>query len=110
MKVSYSTKNWQEICMKQAIGVRMLGAPAAKKLRTLLANFDAAERLGDVPPIGNPHPLKGDRLGQFAFSIDKAKRVVIISVDDPCPVTADGAIDWTAVESVKIVFIGDYHE
>ncbi len=59
---------------------------------------------------GHPHPLRGDRQGQFAVRLDGGRRLVFRPTEDPPPLTADGATDWSQVTSITIVFIGDYHD
>ena len=60
--------------------------------------------------VGNPHPLKGDRLGQFALNLKGGVRLVFEPENDPVPYNEDGSIDWRNVSAVCIVFIGDYHD
>lgn len=36
--------------------------------------------------------------------------MVFRPTEDPPPLTADGATDWSQVTSITIVFIGDYHD
>ena len=59
---------------------------------------------------GRPHPLKGDRLGQFSVDLQGAVRLVFESSQDPIPRNADKSIAWNQVNKVRIVFIGDYHD
>ncbi len=59
---------------------------------------------------GRPHPLKGDRAGEFALDLEGAKRLVFQPDNDPIPLLEDGSIDWSKVTAVCIVFIGDYHD
>ena len=59
---------------------------------------------------GRPHPLKGNRLGQFALDLHGGVRLVFESSQDPVPKNADKSIAWNQVSKVRIVFIGDYHD
>jgi len=59
---------------------------------------------------GRPHPLKGDRLGQFALDLHRGVRLVFEPANDPVPQYLDGGIDWSQVTSARVVFIGDYHD
>jgi len=88
---------------------RQFGSPCAKKLRQRLSDLCAAETLTDVV-AGRPHPLKRDRLGQFALDLHGGTRLVFESADDPIPHLDDGSIAWHEVTKVRIVFIGDYHD
>lgn len=89
--------------------VKEFGAPCAKKLRTRLADLQAAETLEDIA-AGRPHPLKGDRLGQFSLDLHGGVHLVFESADEPIPTSDDGSIAWKQVTKVRIVFIGDYHD
>jgi len=89
--------------------MRKLGAANARKLRGRLADFQAAINLSEIH-IGKPHPLKGDREGQFAISLHGACRLVFESADEPIPLKDDGSIAWHEVVKINIVFIGDYHD
>ena len=88
--------------------MQRLGKPGSKKLRGRLADLQAASCVGELV-AGNPHPLKGDRRHQFSLDLDGGRRLVFEAADDPIPKTPEGAIDWSHVSKVRIVFIGDYH-
>ena len=109
MKINYKDKNVRELCEKQAVAVKELGSLCARKLRSRLDDLDAAERISDLI-AGNPHPLKGKRLGQLALDLTGGFRLVFKSANDPIPRYVDGGIDWTQVTIVCIEFIGDYHD
>lgn len=109
MKINFKDKNVRELCEKQAVAVKKLGPICARKLRSRLDDLDAAERVSDLI-AGNPHPLKGNRLGQFALDLAGGFRLVFQAASDPIPRHEDGGIDWTQVTIVCIEFIGDYHD
>lgn len=109
MKINFKDKNVRELCEKQAVAVKKLGPICARKLRSRLDDLDAAERVSDLI-AGNPHPLKGNRLGQFALDLAGGFRLVFRSASDPIPRHEDGGVDWTQVTIVCIEFIGDYHD
>ena len=68
MEVRYKDKKIRDLCEKQAVAEKRLGAASARKLRLRLLALEAAARVTDLV-AGNPHPLKGDRLGQFALDL-----------------------------------------
>lgn len=109
MQVRFKNKGLREICEKQATAARKLGPVAARKLRTRLADIEATERVTDLL-AGNPHPMKGDRLGQFALDLAGGLRLVFAPANDPIPRKGDASIDWSHVTIVSIEFIGDYHD
>jgi toxin HigB-1 len=69
----------------------------------------AAEVVTDLV-AGRPHPLKGDRLGEFALDLEGGRRLVFESANEPILVDENSAIDWSKVTQIRIVFVGDYHD
>lgn len=108
MEISFANKKLKDVCERQAKAVTTLGAEAARKLRARLCDLDAAEVVTELV-AGRPHPLVGDRAGQFALDITGSMRLVFEPANDPIPRRVDQSIDWSSVTSIRIVFIGDYH-
>jgi proteic killer suppression protein len=97
------------ICEQERAATRALGKLCARRLRTRLADLVAAVHVQELV-AGRPHPLKGDRSGQFALDLHGGVRLVFEPANDPIPEQDDGGIDWRGVTRVRIVFIGDYHD
>lgn len=108
MEVRYKDKKIRDLCEKQAVAEKRLGAASARKLRLRLLALEAAARVTDLV-AGNPHPLKGDRLGQFALDLAGGWRLVFAPAHDPCLTRPDGGIEWSHVTVISIESIGDYH-
>lgn len=109
MDIFYESDDLKRLCMEERTATQKLGAKGAKKLRARLADLEAATRVTDLI-AGSPHPLKRDRAGQFAVSLDGACRLVFRPEKVPPPTKDDGSIDWAEVTAVRILFIGDYHD
>jgi proteic killer suppression protein len=109
VKLSFKDKRIRQLCEQQAAAEKKLGAACARKLRTRLADLEAASRVTHLV-AGNPHPLKGDRAGQFALDLAGGWRLVFAPDHDPCPARPDGSIDWFQVTAICIEYIGDYHD
>ena len=109
MEIRYKDKKVRELCEKQAVAEKKLGAASARKLKVRLLALDAAVRVTDLV-AGNPHPLKGERFGQFALDLSGGWRLVFAPDHDPCPTRPDGGIEWSQVTIVSIEYIGDYHD
>ncbi|MCP5260867.1 MAG: killer suppression protein HigA [Rhodoferax sp.] len=109
MEIKFKDKHLQDICNKQVVAVKKLGHIGARKLQTRLADIAAASRVSDLI-AGNPHPLKGDRHGQFALDLTGGWRLVFAPANDPIPRRDDTSIDWSAVTIVNIEYIGNYHD
>ena len=108
MELAFATTSLKELCEQEKLARRELGADSAKKLRARLADLRAAASVTDVV-AGRPHPLSGDRAGEFAVSLAGGHRLVFKPNHDPTPMLDDGGIDWANVTRVTVVFIGDYH-
>ena len=109
MDISFQNLSLRKLCEDPKLAKKKLGNAAAKKLQTRLADLIAVRRLGDMPS-GCPHPLKGKRTEQFAVDLDGGRRLVFKPADNPIPLNANGDTEWREVKSIKIVFIGDYHD
>lgn len=109
MKILFGNKKVRELCEQQRVAEKRLGALCARKLRVRLSDIEASSRVTDLV-AGNPHPLKGDRHGQFALDLSGGWRLVFSPANDPCPIKDDGGINWAQVTIVSIEFIGDYHD
>lgn len=109
LEIDFKDGKLHDLCEKQQVAHRKLGADCARKLQTRLADLAAAQVVADLV-AGHPHPLKHDRAGQFALDLAGGVRLVFAPDDDPVPQTQDGATDWSQVTAVRIEFIGDYHD
>lgn len=109
MDVHFGDAKLRELCERQATAERRLGRNGARRLQSRLADLLAAGRVTDLV-AGRPHPLAGDRSGQFALDLDGGRRLVFEPDHDSVPRRSDGGIDWSRVTRVRIVFIGDYHD
>ncbi|MCC5812011.1 MAG: killer suppression protein HigA [Ectothiorhodospiraceae bacterium] len=109
MNVTYKDAAIEELCLQQRIAQKELGKPGAKKLKSRLADLYAAANPTDLP-VGHPHPLRGDRLGQYAVNLHGGVRLCIEPKHNPPPLKQDGGIDWASVTDIVIVYIGDYHD
>lgn len=109
MEIRFRDKSLSEICQKRAVANKKLGDISARKLRARISDLEAAERVTDLQ-AGNPHPLKGDRRGQFALELSGGWRLVFEPANKPVPRKDDSSIDWSRVTIVSIEFIGDYHD
>ena len=68
MEIHFKDKKIRALCEERTVAEKKLGAACAGKLRVRLNALTAAQRVTDLI-MGNPHPLKGDRAGQFALDL-----------------------------------------
>ena len=109
MDILFADEDLEELCSTERIAKKALGAQGAKKLRVRLAELMAVGRVSELFS-GRPHPLRGDRAGQFAVDLDGGRRLVFEPANHPLPTDADGALAWGQVTAIRIVYIGDYHD
>ena len=109
MKIFFRNKKLERLCLDKKAANKEFGANAAKGLMSRFADLEAAVTVNDLV-VGNPHPLKGSRSGQLAITVYRGIRLTFSPADDPAPKTEDGSIDWHSVTSIRIEFIGDYHD
>jgi proteic killer suppression protein len=109
LEINFKDKKLRELCEKQAAAVKKLGDIGARKLRARLSDLIAVSCVTELV-AGNPHPLKGDRFGQFALDLAGGWRLVFVPANDPVPRREDESIDWSSVTIVCIEYIGDYHD
>lgn len=109
MEICFKDKKLKDLCERAAIAQRKLGSQMARKLRSRLADLEAAASVTALH-AGRPHPLEGNRLGQFALDLVQPKRLVFEPDHDPLPLGEDGRIVWHQVTRVCIIWIGDYHD
>ena len=64
--------------------------------------------MGEVA-LGNPHPLGGNRSGQYAVTISSNYRLIFEPADDPLPLTDAGETDVTRVTTIRVLEVADYH-
>lgn len=108
MDIEFSSPDLQALCEQQRLMTRQLGNNCGRKLRARLADLRAAANVAELV-AGRPHPLKGERAGQFALDLHGGRRLVFEPAHNPIPSREDGTIAWNLVIKVRIVFIGDYH-
>lgn len=108
MKVTYQDGHVEALCKQSKLAVMGLGKESARKLSRRMSELFAATVVAELV-IGRPHPLAGDRAGQFAVDLHRAKRLIFKPTGVP-PLKADGSIDWSSVTDITIIEAVDYHD
>jgi len=109
LDIDYKTAKLKKLCLHSKEADRKLGPNSSKKLRTRLADIDTASNISELIS-GRPHPYTGDKAGIFSLDLHGGDRLLFEPLLSPPPTKDDGGIDWSNVESILIVFIGDPHE
>ncbi|MCU7943988.1 MAG: killer suppression protein HigA [Candidatus Thiodiazotropha sp.] len=109
MDVDYKTAKLKKLCLASNEAERKLGPNSSKKLHTRLADIEAASNVSELI-AGRPHPYTGDKAGLFSLDLHGGDRLLFEPLKKPPPTNDDGGIDWSNIESICIVFIGDPHD
>ena len=111
MELYYQNRAMQKACTSEKEMKRKWGQVTAKVLKRRLGELENAPILEDMRrlPAANCHELSGDREGQLAVDLDQPRRLVFRPNHDPIPLKPDGGLDWSAVTSVVIQEVVDYH-
>lgn len=111
MDILFASKKLEQLCHDDLLATRTLGAPSARKLRARLDDLIAAANLDYMRKLpGRFHGLSKDRAGQFALDLHGGYRLVLSPANDPLPRNSGGALDLSKVTTIKVVFVGDYHD
>ena len=87
------------------------GADVSKKLKTRLDDLDAAQCMQHMRKLpGHWEELKNKRAGQFSARLHGGMRLIVKPQKHPPPTKPDGGLDWSAIESIYIVEMVDYHD
>jgi len=107
--VRFKDEQLRKLCEHEREMGRKLGTDCARRLRARLEDLASADTVADLV-AGKPHPLSGDRAGQFGVRLHGGKRLVFEPTLTPPPQRSAGGIDWNAVDDVTIVYVGNYHD
>ena len=105
----FKTKKLQKLCENQAEMVKALGPITARKLRARLSDLQAAANLIEIRR-GRPHRLKGEFDRCVAIDLSGGARLVIEPISPPDTSSPDGVPDLAQIDTVLVVFVGDYHD
>lgn len=109
MKITFVDAEVEALCKQAKLATRKLGSLSAKKLQLRLSELFNADNVGELV-TGRPHPLLGDRKGDFAVDLHGGDRLIFRPTKRPPPAKTDRSIDWNNVTEVTIVELGDYHD
>jgi len=98
LEISYRTKKLERACTKLSVARADYGDRMAEKIHLRIDQIQAADTVEDLVKysVGDCHPLKGDRAGQFAMALVQPHRLVFNK-------------DSSNTLCVRIIDIEDYH-
>ena len=107
MNVTYKTNDLKKICTVEK-EMRKRRGDVAKRLRLRIAALETWPTLQSVidnDPLGNWHPLHGDRAGQWAGKLSRNMRLIIT----PQAIGGVQIEQILAATDVEVLEIEDYH-
>ena len=110
MEVLFATRRLQRRLNSTAEARKVHGDVMAKKIGLRLQQMEAARSLDDLRNLpGRWHELTGDLKGSLACDLVHPHRLIFRPTAEPPPRRADGSLDWSAVDSVTVSDVDDYH-
>ena len=111
MDILFASTDWEVLCHDDRLSKRALGRDSALKLHSRLDDLRAAVNLAACPSLpGKFHALDRDRKGQYAMSLARGYRLVFEPVAELVPVLPGGSIDLGNITTIRVVYIGNYHD
>ena len=111
MEIGYRTRRLSRLCLEAQEAQRQLGPANARRLQQRLYELRASRNLAEMMllPAARCHPLRGDRAGEYAASLQGPWRLVFVPDVGLLPRRPDGGLDLSAVTAIEIVEVEDYH-
>jgi len=109
IKIAFADNDMETLCRQHKKAVQKLGAESAKKLQRRLTELFAANHVAELV-AGRPHPLKGNRDGQFSVDLHGGMRLVFKPTHKPPPLKPDGGLDWAQVTEITLLAAEDTHD
>src|SRR5690606_18199606 len=111
LDILFATPQLDRLCHDDKLAKRTLGPDSARKLRTRLDDLKAAANMAVCKALpGRFHPLNRDREGEYSVSLAGGHRLVFKPVATLMPTLVDGSIDLGKVATIRVVYVGDYHD
>jgi plasmid maintenance system killer protein len=92
--------------------VRRFGVDQARLIQRRIGEMKAAASLEVLYKLPGPrcHELANNRAGQFSVDLVQPYRLIFEPSERPVPSKSDGGIDLSAVRSVTILEVTNYHD
>lgn len=88
----------EKVCTDASVAIKKHGIEMAEKIDQRIGEIKAADSVEQMIQfgVGRCHPLKGDRIGQYAVDLVHPQRLIFTKREDE-------------IQIVKIMEIKDYH-
>lgn len=109
MEIAFTTEELRDICHDEVTLDARLNAFAAEALKKRLADLGAAEWIGEVL-AGQPQQGQWKNSECYFIELDEKTVLVLIPNHLKQRVNQDGKTDWTKVQRVKVVYLGERND
>jgi plasmid maintenance system killer protein len=109
--IYFDNSKFEQDCNNQRALLKRYGKRMAEIIRRRLDDLDAANNLEEMRHLpGRCHELHGNLAGHLSIDLIHPQRLLFPPADTPIPKKTDGGLDWTQIESIKIIGIKDTHD
>jgi plasmid maintenance system killer protein len=110
MEITFKNKKLQKICNLEAALIKAYGKNCARKIRVRLDDLHAAANLEVFKTLpGRCHELIGNKKGQFSLDLEHPLRLILEPSSKDVN-KKDNGLDWSLIDSVKIIDVEDTHD
>jgi plasmid maintenance system killer protein len=110
MKIEFSSNKLKRQ-MSSATEIKRAFGVNAKRVQQRLDEMESAANLAVLQklPAANCHPLRGDRLGEWAVDISGNFRIIFVPDHETVPKRENGEVETINITDIKIIKTTDYH-
>ncbi|MBL7934891.1 MAG: killer suppression protein HigA [Bacteroidia bacterium] len=110
MIITFDNKKLEKLANNDRAATAELGKLRATKFKQRLSDLFDSITLEDTRYLpGNFHELKTNRKGSWACDLDQPYRLIFRPNENPIPIDGNGRYIWSAIKSVEILEIVNYH-
>lgn len=111
MIIQFATTDLREACNDDRLATKKWGAARSKLLRRRLAQMAAARTLAVLLTTpGRPHPLRGNRLGEYSIDLDGPNRLLFEALEvRDLKKSSQKSLDPNEVTAIRVLEIEDTH-
>lgn len=111
MDIIFASEKLRKTLSSEKEIARKYGPARGRALMRRMSELRAAANLEVMRslPQARCHELKENRKGQLAVDLAHPYRLILEPGNDPLPTKPDSGLDWSAVTSIRIIEVTDYH-
>jgi proteic killer suppression protein len=102
LDISFKTKSLRSLCEVERVAQSKLGKRVAERLKSRLADLDAASCVKELV-AGRPREIPK---GRVAVELCDGFLLVFCANHDDVPLGEGGVVDWLRVNRVKVLSVG----